>query len=42
MIQDEYSNMTKAKLKVACRSKLLSVGDNFTIIKDDVVSHCFR
>ena len=34
VIQDEYSNMTKANLKVACRSKLLPVGVNVAILKE--------
>jgi hypothetical protein len=42
VIQDEYSNMTKAKFKVASRSKVLPVVDNVSIIKDDVASHCLR
>ena len=42
MIQDEYSNMTKAKLKVVFRSKLLSVVGIVTIIKDDVASYGLR
>ena len=33
--QDEYSNMTKSNLKVACGSKLLPVSGNVTL-------HCFR
>jgi hypothetical protein len=32
-IQDEYSNMTKANLMVACRSKLLPVSGNVPILK---------
>ena len=42
MIQDEYSNMTKAKFKVASRSKVLPVVGDVSIIKDDVASHCLR
>ena len=42
VIQDEYSNMTKAKFKVASRSKVLPVVGNVSIIKDDVASHCLR
>ena len=36
MIQDEYINMTKAKFKVASRSKVLPVFGDISIIKDDV------